>query len=102
MQSNLRRRNEDTPQSKRGSFRDALKWWTFIISFICYTAGRFRSHMFLINDVADDALRAPTTEMLSKISAIIFMITLALSLILGILTVPKWQGFLSLTIVLWA
>ena len=93
---------EGDPELKPGSLRDSLKWLAFIVSVVSYAAGRFRSYLYVLHNVGDPASRTPTTETASAISGTILIVTLVLSLILGLLTVPRWQGLLSLAVVIWA
>jgi len=102
MQSILKSLKGDDSAPKSKSLRDSLKWWALIVSFVCFIAGRFRILMHLINDAGDPSSRTPTTEMLGTISAAIFAVALLLSVILGAVTVPRWQGFLALAVVGWA
>ena len=103
MQSILKSLKGDDPARKGRSIRDSLKWVAFIVSFICFTAGRFGIFMRVIYDAGSDPpSRTPTAETLSMFSATILTVTFLLSLILGALTVPRWQGFLALAVVGWA
>lgn len=102
MQSIIKRLIGDDPARKRRSLRDSLKWAAFIVSFVCFTTGRFIVFMRLIHDEGDASAGDSTAELFSASSGTILPVTLVLSIILGALTVPRWQGFLALEIVVWA
>ena len=86
--------------SGRGSYRDLLKWPAFVVSFVCFSAGRFKSFLHLVNDAGDIPSNS-SAGIAGTISGTILAITLVLALVLGLLTVPRWQGFLSLAVVAW-
>ena len=102
MRSILKSLTGDDPARRGRSVRDSLKWLAFIVSFVCFAAGRFIVFMRVIHDVGEAPSRGSTAEILVTISTIILSITLALSLVLGALTVPRWQGLLALAVVGWA
>jgi hypothetical protein len=85
------------PKKLQGQY----KWIAFGASIACVITGFWRNYTYLHYDVGNPALQTQTTRMLSGVSALILTLTLFISLVTGIITVPRWQGFFALVIVVW-
>lgn len=98
MSNNEIESNTQQDNSQRKT-KEPYKWITFGISIGCYMAGWWRGHTYLRYDVGNPALQTPTTSLLSDLSSLLLVFALLLTIILGMATLPKWQGFFALAVV---
>ena len=79
--------------------KDAYKWVTFALSIACFIAGIWRGYTYLHYDVGDPALRTSATNALSGLSTFLLVTTFLLSILMAIVTLPRWQAFFALALV---
>ena len=97
--------NQDKPQTdfersgKPTPRRDRLKWLTFYVAIICFVATCLRGYMY-VNYVVHPERQTALTETVSLISSFLLISALLATIVLGGLTVPRWQGFFAFVVVL--
>ncbi len=97
----MKREDESMPSPWGGRFKGSYKWLTFGIGVVCLISAHVRSYTYLTYDLGLPDPYIPTVLIISRVAGITAAVTRLLTLVLGIITLPTWQGFFALAVVVW-
>jgi divalent metal cation (Fe/Co/Zn/Cd) transporter len=86
-------------EGKARRAKDYYKWLTLAVAIASIFAEFYRSEIQLRYETGGPASQSPIADSLIHTSVILINIAFFSSLILGVATLPRWQGFFALAVV---
>ena len=88
-------------EGKARKVKDYYKWFTLAGAIASIPAEFYRSKIQLLYETGGPASQSPMADSQIHTSVILINVAFFSCLLFGIATLPRWQGFFALAVVVW-